>query len=476
MDEKKTGKLVCLSDSVGSSFKLKVRSNTFSELLARRLGLEYSPHILSGATSGEELRLLREDQTLMDDVRGAEIVLIVCGSNNITLTYLTVMSEAVGIPFSGRMISAIVNTLRDNPLKAAKMLRAMTCRETKEIIQRGVDDFRAEMPLVYARVRELNPNAIIMVQTVFSLADTTKNAVYRMVSRGQAGYIEQMNDWVRSTAGEYGILVGDVARAMKGYSGDEDLTNVKTSDIHLTDTGHLFVDRLLYDTVAAGYPGFAREEAPDVVHVRRMQTREERLARERSDNVAAGSEYAGAVVSAVYEVAGRDNFEVDMNRQFIDMGMHEMDVLEVARRIERRCFDGREMFSIMNYDFGCRITPMYFLDVIEGRYPESVMLHRERLERFACESERAESEAVDTEGLRIIRSAVREYLGDGLVKAEPEMTFYGGLCFNYNDMSEVSRLAELYLKDTRIMAMRRSRPETVTVGEAAAFIDAVLAR
>jgi len=108
MSEEKT-KLVCLGDSIGTNYKLKVRSNTFSDLLGRRLGLEVCNYSTPAITAGMILERLYKEEKMIQDVKDAMVIVIAVGSNNLLRGTMQLIVEAAGIEQSMRMVNKIVD-------------------------------------------------------------------------------------------------------------------------------------------------------------------------------------------------------------------------------------------------------------------------------------------------------------------------------------------------------------------------------
>ena len=173
-------KLVCLGDSVATNYKLKVRSNTFSELLGRRLGLEADNYAKPGAGTGEILSSLYDNENTIQSVKDAKIILIVCGSNNVLVRGLIAMANAINLPMDWRMPGKVMEELAGNPIKALKMVAALNSKDAKANIMEGVDSYITDIPKLIDRIRELNDEAIVLVSTVYILSDVSRNVVYKV--------------------------------------------------------------------------------------------------------------------------------------------------------------------------------------------------------------------------------------------------------------------------------------------------------
>ena len=459
-------KLVCLADSVGTNYKMKVRTNTFSELLGRRLGLETHNYATPGATTGYLLGYLKENDEIIENVKKAKVILIACGTNNVLTKGLLIMGEAGGFDISSwRLLPKIVEAIRTNPIKALKMVNALNSHEAKENIMTGVTTYENDMPLLIDKIHELNKDAIILATTVYTMSDISKSVVYKVTTKSQSEIADSLNNWMKNNLPSMGVEVIDVAHALKDYHGEVELSNLEENDIHLSDAGHMFVYRLMYDEIVKNHPELACEEGEDVIQVRKRKE-------DKKDNKV--EEGIHSKVKELFErTLNRDDFVYDENKQLLQMGISLMEILDISRNIEIQFFNGEEVLEMPTYNLQTCIKPQYYIDYIEGKQKRSILEHLSDLKHYSSIEEKKEAEAKDSEGMKMIREYIYKYLKDDMVVVEEDYTFFKDLDMNYVDWASVLFSIETALN----LSLDRARtpdPESVSLGSIAKDIEKVL--
>ena len=467
MTDNKT-KLVCLADSVGTNYKLKVRTNTFSELLGRRLGLETHNYAVPGATTGYLLGYLKENKEIIENIKQSKVIVIACGTNNVLSKGLIIMGKAVGFDIeSWRLLPQIVETIRTNPVKALKMVKALNSKEAIDDIMEGVKLFEDDMPVLIEKLYELNPEVIIIAMTVYTMSDISKSVVYKVTTKSQSMIADSLNNWMKENLPKMNVEVVDIAQALKDYNGEEELSNLNEDDIHLSDAGHMFVYRLMYDAIIKKNPELACEEGENVIQVRK---RKEKSSEVKDEKYSKTSE----IVKNIFEKAlNRDDFVYDENKQLLQMGISLMEILDISRTVEKECFGGKEVLEMPTYNLQTCITPKYYIDYIDGKQKQSILNHIEDLEHYASKKEKTETESKDSKGLRLIKKHIYKYLNDDMVKIDGSYNFFDDLNMNYIDWSKVILAIETELNMSLDVA-RTPYPEKVTLKEIAEVIDKII--
>lgn len=272
-------------DSTGCCYRMKIRKNTYTELLSRRLGLACAMDYTSGANSEVILQMLSSDEEKIAHLKTAQIVILTVGGNNITVPLLLSMIRALDLGQLGvRTLNRIGTCFKDNPAGAsAKVLKELGSEQTRTELEGGVEAFRRQFPLIIQKLREINPDAIILVQTVFNIFYTTTARLYRMIGKPLNKYFDGVNEAIFAHREELGYLVVDLDGAFKAYKGKEDLTTIKQKDIHLTDFGHAFTYRMFYEELVKQYPQYACAEGPDVFRTLETLTPEELAEQQEGD-------------------------------------------------------------------------------------------------------------------------------------------------------------------------------------------------
>lgn len=259
-------KVVLYGDSVGCKYKLKVRANTYAALFARRLNKPVELDFTSGANSTLVLNILISDEVKIGHLKEAEIVILSVGGNNVLVAFLMAMTRALDLgPLGAKTMNQIAQKFKSDKLAAPKILKELLGKKTTEDATAGVELFRKEFPAIIAKIRQLNPNAIILVHNVYNPFNTVNSKIYRQLGKPMGKYMDILNEIIAENQAEFGYLLTDLETMFKSYKGDEDLTHIKNKDMHLTDFGHITIYRALYDTLISAYPEYACEEHSDVI-------------------------------------------------------------------------------------------------------------------------------------------------------------------------------------------------------------------
>ena len=459
-------KLVCLADSVGTNYKMKVRTNTFSDLLGRRLGLETHNYATPGATTGYLLGYLKENDEIIENVKQSKVIVIACGTNNVLSKGLVIMGKAGGFDVtSWRLLPKIVEAIRVNPVRSLKMVSALNSHEAIEDIMEGVRVYEQDMPVLIDKIHELNPEAIILATTVYTMSDISKSVVYKVTTKSQSMIADSLNNWMKNNLPQMGVEVVDIAHALKEYHGHEELSNLNEDDIHLSDAGHLFAYRLMYDEIVKNHPDMAREEGPDVIQERKLK--------KKNESESADDGIHAQVKQLFEKTLNREDFVYDENKQLLQMGISLMEILDISRAIEKQYFDGKEVLDMPVYNLQTCIKPQYYIDYIEGKQKRSILEHLDDLEHYASIEEKKEAEKNDSAGMKMLRKHIYDYLKDDMVKIDENYTFFKQLDMNYIDWADV-----LFSIETKLnLSLDRARtpdPENVTLKQVANDIEKAL--
>lgn len=469
MDMKHTN-IVCLGDSIATNYKLKVRSNTFTDLLGRRFGLEPCNFSVPGATTGFLLGFLKDNDEIIEAVKNAEMILISCGTNNVLQTGLEIMGEAVGYDItSWRLLPKIVETIRTNPVTAVKMVTALNRKESKSRIMEGVKAYKEDLPRLVDRIRELNSDAVVAALTVFTLADVTKNPAFKITTKALTDVVDDLNGWMKDFFPAHDVLIADLEHALREYSGKEELSNQKQNDVHLSDEGHIFTYRLIYDTITERYPEYRCEEGLDVIQVRKRKKHDKEVIADATDTDE-DDRIRREVRELIEESISRDIPDYDENKQFMEMGIAAMEVFDITRNLEKKFYGGKETVELPSYDLSICVRPVFFVEMLKGNRLESILDHMDLLERYESPEEKKAAEKNDSPAMKVLKKEIYDYLQDDMVKLDKDTTYFGTLHMNYVDWYNVLRPAEVDL-NMRLDPARTPSPETAALGEIAAFAE-----
>lgn len=223
----------------------------FSEHVSSDLGVDVTTTNLGivGWASATLLYHLRTDQTYIDAVSNTELVTIMIGTNDFGLVRAA--------HFEGR------------------------CGGTDgwDCIRTGETEFRENYTSIIARIRSLNPHAVILVSDVYNpfIADDMRSGDAEVFS----SFIERVNAYVHSIAAANRIPVAEVYEAFNGPNGLEDpiARGYLTDGVHPSSHGvEVIADQLGALSAVLKQRLLVRTDSPAKQeghhNVRRMSTQE----------------------------------------------------------------------------------------------------------------------------------------------------------------------------------------------------------
>lgn len=234
-----SGTLVALGDSITYGYGLEDIDTRYSQLLADELGMEHVNLAVNGYKAEDLLKQLTEDERTIESVSGAEVVCLSIGGNELLGPFIqTIMSK---LP-AGTDVTAI--TMQD----IIGLMQSVTADPTvmpqlKGAIDVRISIFAAQYPQIIERIYELNPEAVIVSQTLYNpvagimpMADALLGQMYYAFG--------DISDIILYT---HGPIVVDTAAAFLGKASE--LTNISAFDIHPNLAGHKVIAGLMKDAL-----------------------------------------------------------------------------------------------------------------------------------------------------------------------------------------------------------------------------------
>lgn len=153
----------------------------YGKIVAETNGYNYVNHSIPGITSGVLLTMLTDGEKIRASVKEAEIINISIGGNN----FLT--NNIVGLAFD-----------------------CLTKKDTS-LFDEIAAVYYDELCQIMDRINELNPDAVVLLQTVYNPQDGAAGKVY-----GLGG--DKLNEMIRKYDAEHPgeIVIVDVANALNG--------------------------------------------------------------------------------------------------------------------------------------------------------------------------------------------------------------------------------------------------------------------
>lgn len=199
-----TTKLVVLGDSIAQGYGLGEGRDDwynlcYGKLIADANGYEYKNHAIGGHTTYNLNERLKED-IVIADVADADIIAVSIGGNNFLL--------------GGIALMAINGLLFKN----------------YDLIDQTADEFYVDFCLAIDTIKAINPDATLMVQTLYNPRTDFLKDVY------QYG-VDRLNAYIVKAAAEKSYTVVDVAAAFVGHAGEY----IQKDVIHPNDAGHYVI-------------------------------------------------------------------------------------------------------------------------------------------------------------------------------------------------------------------------------------------
>ena len=229
--------LVALGDSITFGYGLDAPDRDgYPALLADFLGLTVKMEAVNGYRAADVLDKMETD-AVADALSEATAVCLSVGGNELLVPFSRALADA--LPAGTALSSADVLSV------AAALLRLLSDDLRYAALKEAVDDsltaFGEQYPAIIARIRQLNPDALIFTQTLYNPFEGTLLAAF---GERFAYAFDEINRVIRSTEG---CIVAPVDEAFSGRA--VELTNIASLDIHPNREGH----RLIFTRMRTEY-------------------------------------------------------------------------------------------------------------------------------------------------------------------------------------------------------------------------------
>lgn len=202
--ESKT-KLVILGDSIAQGYGLGSGRDDwynlcYGKLIADANGYDYVNHAIGGHTT-YNLNNRLEEEVVISDVADADIIAVSIGGNNFLL--------------GGMMQMALEGILF----------------KKYDLIEKTIDEFYVDFGLAIDKIKAINPEAQLLVQTLYNPRDDLLGTVYQYA-------VDLLNQTIRDVAAERNgaYTVVEVYSAFEGH-----MEYIQGDKIHPNDAGHYVI-------------------------------------------------------------------------------------------------------------------------------------------------------------------------------------------------------------------------------------------
>ncbi len=200
-----TTKLVVLGDSIAQGYGLGSGRDDwynlcYGKLIADANGYDYVNHAIGGHTT-YNLNNRLEEEVVISDVADADIIAVSIGGNNFLL--------------GGMMQMALEGILF----------------KKYDLIEKTIDEFYVDFGLAIDKIKAINPEALLLVQTLYNPRDDLLGTVYQYA-------VDLLNETIRNVAAERNgaYTVVEVYSAFEGH-----MEYIQGDQIHPNDAGHYVI-------------------------------------------------------------------------------------------------------------------------------------------------------------------------------------------------------------------------------------------
>lgn len=238
---------VALGDSIAAYFGLE-EGQGYAELLADKLvgeGGYASVSLENLAQSGDDTQdLLAKIEDNKDAIANADIVTICIGGNNFLGTLITGMVAPLGL--SQETLINQGYALFNMQIADDMFSLAATGLQTPEIqaaLAHGIARFRADLPVIISNIRELSPDATILIMTVYNPLEP-EHPIYPLLNP----VTNQINELIR-TADD--VTVVDIYAVFEEYNGKgvKDQLSLGSIDPHPSALGQRVIANEHYKAI-----------------------------------------------------------------------------------------------------------------------------------------------------------------------------------------------------------------------------------
>ena len=230
---------VALGDSISTGHRLEdIENNLFVHKIEKEYELDLTNLAVNGMDSTIMLNLLKSEGkdgiTYRENIKNADLITISMGGNNLLQPLMTMVKEGLNLP-SDANTEMIESAIKENPSVLFEIFTAIQSPEKVKILNSNVEVFATEFPRIIKTIKELNPNAEIMIQTVYNPFYDSKE--FSALANAIDPFFQAMN----KTISEYSVLGYEVVEVYADFKSNDSqvsLTNMAKFDVHPNIAGN----------------------------------------------------------------------------------------------------------------------------------------------------------------------------------------------------------------------------------------------
>ena len=227
------GTYVALGDSISTGYKLE---NKDIDSFASKLAKAYNKKLINLAKDGSDSTLLlnmlksnnAEVNAAKQSLKSADMITLTVGGNNLLNPLMTTIKRALNLEDTATT-EQVQQALLMNQDVLIKIYKQFQNPEIIKLFSDEITSFAVEFPQIIQNIKTLNPNATMIVQTVYNPFDKINEL--SELSTLADGLVKKLNEVIMlNSLNTY--KVADIYTAFKSNTSDIPLTNIESLDIH----------------------------------------------------------------------------------------------------------------------------------------------------------------------------------------------------------------------------------------------------
>ena len=230
---------VALGDSISTGRALEdIENNLFVNKIKKEYNLNLDNKAVDGMDTTAMLDLLNSNDEkgieYKNAIKDAELITISMGGNNLLQPLMEMMKKGLGLDSNATGIE-LQEAMKKNPNALSILATSLQNLQVTQSLSEKVKLFAEEFPEIIKVIKELNPNAEIIIQTVYNPLHDVKDL--SALANGVDVFFQGMNKAIN----EYSVLgyeLVDIYEEFKSNDSQVPLTNMSKFDVHPNKDGN----------------------------------------------------------------------------------------------------------------------------------------------------------------------------------------------------------------------------------------------
>lgn len=230
---------VALGDSISTGYGLEDReSDSFVSKIAKEYNLNLTNLSEDGMNTTIMLNLLNSNDensiAYKEAIKNADLITVSIGGNDLFQPLMNIMKQALNLN-SDATSEEVQEAIKNNSNALVNICTQLQNSETSEILKNQLEIFSTKFPQIVNTIKALNPNAKIMIQTIYNPLNDSNKFMYLATIIDP--FFQAMNK-VIDEASVIGYEVVDVYTEFKLNDIEVSLTNIEDLDVHPNINGN----------------------------------------------------------------------------------------------------------------------------------------------------------------------------------------------------------------------------------------------